>query len=378
MGKENNFGKEKKMLKKVKVILITGVLMVGLVGVTSVSQAQKLEKVLFLVPRPSVDVFDDVIFVVAEKMGYFAEEGLDVRWEGTKGGTDCTRLVATGAADFGYPSEMIMSISIQSGMDIVNVFQIDQMNVFDFGVRPDSGLTRLEQLKGKTIALGSASWAVICDPILRAAGLDPEKDVKYISVGEQRAQAVLAERADALLTWEMEWQLWRDQGIELGIIYGDPRFHVQGNCYCASRKMVKERPDIIEKFLRASTKGLVFAAVNPAAGAEMVLKKFPRIKCSWKAAVENVEICIGVKRSLDSQLHGFGWANLNLWRKNVKGMVVSGALKSYIDPSSFTTHQFVGSANDFDYERIIAQAQSYKLKSHEYPEDYEERGYILK
>ncbi|MCD6318036.1 hypothetical protein J7M02_03095, partial [Candidatus Aerophobetes bacterium] len=64
------------MLKKVKVILLVGILMVSLVGITSISQAQKLEKVLFLVPRPSVDVFDDVMQVVAEKMGYFAEEGL--------------------------------------------------------------------------------------------------------------------------------------------------------------------------------------------------------------------------------------------------------------------------------------------------------------
>ncbi|MCX6090493.1 MAG: ABC transporter substrate-binding protein, partial [Candidatus Atribacteria bacterium] len=147
-----------------KGILVLGVIVAMVLTVSSF--ALGLEKVLFVVPRPSVDVFDDVALVVASKMGYFAEEGIEVEWKGSAGGTDCTKLVATGAAQFGYPSEGVMLWSVVEGMDIMNVYQVDQINVFNFGMKPGSGIKEIKDLKGKTIALGSMAWKPICDPIL--------------------------------------------------------------------------------------------------------------------------------------------------------------------------------------------------------------------
>ena len=54
--------------------------------------------------------------------------------------------------------------------------------VFDLAFQKGKGARRLQGSRGQTIVLGSAGWQAITNPMLAAAGVDPES-VKYVEAG---------------------------------------------------------------------------------------------------------------------------------------------------------------------------------------------------
>ncbi|MCX6088989.1 MAG: hypothetical protein NTX88_01165, partial [Candidatus Atribacteria bacterium] len=96
---------------------------------------------------------------------------------------------------------------------------------------------------------------------------------------------------------------------------------------------------------------------------------FPKLAAnvSWTAAVENVRICTQeVKNSKYTKEHGFGWAATDLWAKVEEEMINSKGLDpaKKVDVNTFITNQFIESANKFDHDAIVKQANEYQLKSH--------------
>ncbi|HVO89291.1 MAG TPA: ABC transporter substrate-binding protein [Casimicrobiaceae bacterium] len=72
-------------------------------------------------------------------------------------------------------------------------------------VRPDSGITSMAQLRGKTIAIPAKGnmQDFIVRRGLEKAGLDPAKDVKFIEVAApDQKQALNSKQVDAITLWE--------------------------------------------------------------------------------------------------------------------------------------------------------------------------------
>lgn len=83
---------------------------------------------------------------------------------------------------------------------ILDVFQQDQNYIFGFGVRKDSGINDLADLKGKIISVGDVGWTVLIDPLLKLTVGFTTQDCEVVSAGPGRAQLVAAGKADAVFT----------------------------------------------------------------------------------------------------------------------------------------------------------------------------------
>ena len=130
------------------------------------------------------------------------DQGLDVVMEpGPMDSFACTKFVDQKKADVGYPSPGILTASVDTGIDVVLVYEMMLDQVFDFAVQKDSPIKSVKDLAGKTFSVGDGGWQVIIDPILIEAGVDP-KSVKYVAVGALWGQAVSEGKADVALTWK--------------------------------------------------------------------------------------------------------------------------------------------------------------------------------
>jgi len=327
----------------------------------STAPAAAQEQVTLVLPR-SIEVLDDPHMVVAMEMGYFEEEGIDFDLEQAIGVDDC-KMVAMGQADLAIPSPYIYLISVEQGLEIQSFAQLDQINIFCFGVLPDSGIETFEDLKGKTISLGAAAWEMISNPILIAAGLDPDQDVSYVIGGEGRAQLVAEGRADAVLTWEKEYQLWEAQGLVFDYLYGRDVLDIVGNTFIARIEDLEnpERADLLARTVRAIAKGLYFVSLNPEAATEMTLNKYPSIVVPFEEALKAVKAATFITYHPVIDEEGWCYQRPDGWEATIEIGLESGNLTQSVSIERAITNDLIGIINDFDRAQVEADAAAYEV-----------------
>ena len=127
-------------------------------------------------PRGTLEVMDDYNLWVPIKMGYFKELGINVKLIGGPLGDALAsaKFVGQNQADVGYPSPGVLTAAIDAGVEVKSAWDMISGQVFDFALPLNSPLKNAKELKGKRIALGSAGWSAIVDPMLVELGDQPE------------------------------------------------------------------------------------------------------------------------------------------------------------------------------------------------------------
>ncbi|NPV54802.1 MAG: ABC transporter substrate-binding protein [Firmicutes bacterium] len=352
--------RKQKLFVTFLVVLMLGLLIFGFAVPTLA--AGKLETVKVVFPRARELAGEDVYLHIANKMGYAAEEGIQFTFESALGTVDCTKLISTGQADVAYPSSYVAITARSKGLPIKMIYDTLQTNIFGFGVRPDSGIKSIRDLKGKKIALGDSGWTVIAAPILKAAGLT-EKDVEWVVAGEGRQLAVWEKKTDAVLTWEMEYQNWASSGISLRFLAGQDYLDYQSNGLTVSDALIQKRPDLVERIARAAAKGAVFSLENPEAAAEIALETFPGVTPkSFKGMVDVVKALNALMAPPWTKDKGLGVCLMEKWQKQIDDMYAAGVILNKIRAEDVVSNRFIKAANDFDHERIRQDARNYVLK----------------
>ncbi len=325
----------------------------------------ELTKMTFITPRGTVEVMDDYNLWVAIELGYFEAMGLDVTMEpGPLDAFACTKFVDQKQADVGYPSPGILSASVDTGMDVIMVYEMMVEQVFDFAVRKDSDIKSVKDFPGHTMSLGDAGWQVIVDPILVEVGIDPAS-IEYVAVGAQWGQAVALGKADIALTWKGLRAQWDAQGLNLKYFLGEEFSKMPANGYAARKSDLADpaKRDLLEKFLRGTSMGIHFARHNPRAAAQIVYDQFAAIR-------EQMEPDLALKSM--QQLHwgytggdrkgdGYGWFDLNAWETYLDIIAELGQTKKRLPLDQVATNDLIAAANDFNHAKVERDAKNFKL-----------------
>lgn len=295
----------------------------------------------------------------AEALGYTRENGIRFEFESALGSTDGTKLVTTGQAQATYPSPFVSVTARASGLPIVSVFNSLQTNIFGFAVTPGSDIRTIADLKGKKVALGDGGWTVIAAPLLASAGLTLD-DVEWVVSGENRQLAVQQGEADAVLTWEMEYQMWWAQGLEFEV-FGQDSTDFQCNGIVVSEQLIAEDPDLVKAIVRAAAMGAHFVVTNPEAGARIALDAYPDAEPSTLEGMlpiveKQAELLTGGNALQD----GYGVHNAQVWQELIDSLYADGVIGTEISADDLVTNEFIAYANDFDRDRVEKDAANYE------------------
>jgi NitT/TauT family transport system substrate-binding protein len=315
-------------------------------------------------PRGTLEVLDDYPYWVGKELGYFGD--LKTRMEpGPSDGTATVKFVALSQADMGFPSPGVFSFALNNNLELVSVWNMGAVDVFDFAFRKGQGVKDLKDLKGKTILLGSAAWEAICKPMFAAAGVDPTT-VKYVEAGWPTwGTALQGGQGDAALAWEGLRADWEGKGLKFDYWLGRRTSPFPANSFVVRRADLDdpERKAFLENYLRGWAMGMQFADVNPLAATEAVFKAMPVVKHNLGPAlgVESLMQLAGVFKGDMSKRAGWGDHDITKWTIFFKTLKDIGQLTVDVDVNKVVTNAFVGPANTFDKAKVEADAKAYKL-----------------
>jgi len=206
---------------------------------------------------PSLSSTSVFSLVIAQKEGYFREEGLNVELLSIRGEI-AIRTVLAGDVDFFTNAGSALAAGVRGiPVRIVTVFQ-DKPS-WDLIAQPE--VKSIAQLRGKNIAVMSpeGSLAVVAREMLRKNGLDPTKDVNLVTMGgdEVRFPALQTRSIQAtLFNTAMSIKAQKDGFVKLGNASEYANL-IEGGL-ATSQDKIQQQPEKIHRFVRGALKGLIF------------------------------------------------------------------------------------------------------------------------
>lgn len=142
---------------------------------------------------------DDWIPWYAFEKGIFKDNGLDVDLQSINGGAQTSAALLSGNIQIGQFGGSEALSANAGGADVVIVANLAP--VYPYKLYVQKGITSIQGLKGKRVGISNAGGSsdIATRAALKAAGLDPDKDVNIIPVGSHanRTAALLAGTIDA-------------------------------------------------------------------------------------------------------------------------------------------------------------------------------------
>jgi putative hydroxymethylpyrimidine transport system substrate-binding protein len=237
-------------------------------------QAQPFSLTLDFYPNP-----DHAGIYMAQKLGYFADAGLDVEIHTPSDPAAPTKQVAAGRADLAISYEPEVVLAHEQGLDVVAVGAMVDSPLTSMIWLQKSGIQGIGGLRGKTIATAGIPYQdAYLKTILARADLSPS-DVKSVNVGFGLLPALISGSADAMLGG------FRNvEGVDLRLRGKDPVVTPVDQLgvptynelvLVARRQQLEEDPEAIRLFLAALARGTAAAIENPGAATAAVLAANP-------------------------------------------------------------------------------------------------------
>jgi len=253
--------------------------------------AQAPEKVTYLFPAPPVlPAFGPI--QLAKGKGYFTEAGLDVSFAVGRGGIDVAKQVGAGNAPLGgiVADGPIMVRGNGVPVKIVAVF--GGKGFMQLVVREDSGIEKPADLKGKTITVMSFQdttfYALL--GLLASAGLS-QNDANIQSVGPTGVWEFVAAGKSAAMAGVPDWiPPIQAAGVKVKVIPSDEFFPHMAQGIAVSDDVIKQKPEMVRKFVRAALRGMKDIMDNPDAAADDFVKFVP----DWKGKEGAVKFALNM------------------------------------------------------------------------------------
>lgn len=226
--------------------------------------AEKLEKVSLRVAfMPNMGSGSALITGI--NMGYFEEQGLDIKLTEFQGGPAEIAAMASGEIDIAQIGHGAHALAIEGEAKII---AMDLLGISDeLLANKTLGIETAADLKGKTIASTAGTSAeIVLDLILRDAGLTQD-DVNVVEMDANGAvSAMVSGNVDAAATWAPSTTIIQEKMGEDVISLGSNGDYIDTvtfpGSFITTDKFAADNEDILVRFIAALMKAQDYRAAN--------------------------------------------------------------------------------------------------------------------
>ena len=319
-------------MKKAILLILSLVLVLSVVSCKS--QADKITVLLDWVPNTN-----HTGLYAALELGCFEEEGLDVEiLQVNEGGT--AQLVAAEQAEFGISYQEEVTYARVEEMPVVAVAAIIQHNTSGFASPAEKGIKSPADFEDKKYGgWGSPVEEAILKAMMNKYDADFDK-LELVSIGS--ADFFTSVTRDVDFTWiYYGWDgvAAEVKGIDLNFINlrdEDKALDFYTPVIIASEQTIDQKPELVEKFLRATAKGYEYAIENPREAAEILLKVSPELDRELVSASQEY-----LSKEYRSDAPYWGYMEREVWENYAKWLYDRDLIGGMMDADRAFTNEFL-------------------------------------
>lgn len=284
-------------------------------------------------------------YVVAHEKGFYKDEGLDVDVQRGYGSADAVKRVAAGTVTFSFGDTGSLVIARAEGIKAKVVGMVYGKAPYALWLRKDAGVSKPADLEGKTLG-GSAGSAVrvLFPAFAKMAGIDASK-VKWQTLDAASLYPTLfSKRIDGMVDFAPGWPTTAKRAAEAKVemekmFYADYGLTIYSNGLLAREETIKEKPDLVRRFVRATMKGLDTAFKNPAEAAKILKKRYPEL--DEDTARGEIEIVRELAWTAEAKANGLGAMAADKMKLTRDIIVEAYGIKADVAVDDLYTNQFV-------------------------------------
>jgi NitT/TauT family transport system substrate-binding protein len=336
----------------------TALFALTMTALTAFGAARAEEKVVYAITTTNISVGQADESSIPRKLGFWKKDGLDVDVIGVAGATMGIQQVISGQADATFVGVDGLFLARAKGIKVKAFYTAVQRPIYQIVALKGNGITKIEDLKGKTIGVPDMSTGAVAftRAILKRSNIDPDNDVKWLSVGYggPAANALRQKSIDVWAAWDTIVAALENNGFEFNQIVPEWATQIPGNVLIASEDTIAKHPDRIMKLARGIAQSSTIAIANPKAAILNHWQMYPETKPESgdiDKELANAEHIFNSRFDLIKLPPGVTQWGLNddaKWKALAELYIEQGLLPKDFDYKAAYTNALIDDINKFD------------------------------
>lgn len=249
----------------------------AILAAPAIGRAMAAENVTYLFPAPLfLPAF--IPHHVAMKRGYFAAEGLNVKFEVGRGGADVAKQVAVGNADVGGGVGETSMIVRPNGLKVRGVALLGGRPIFQIAARKAAKIGAISDLKGKKVGVigyeDTGYYALL--GALAASGVS-KTDLHIEAVGNAgMTELMISGSLDAIMATPDWADAIESANVPLDYFPIDKVFPAMAQAVLASDDLIAKKPQVAGGVARALVRAVKDCMADPAAAVKDFIADVPQ------------------------------------------------------------------------------------------------------
>jgi NitT/TauT family transport system substrate-binding protein len=336
-----------------KMILFTAVAVLLVIGVLALSPWRAGREALLVAddrPKKTTIVMGYIPnvqfapYYVAQELGYFADEGLDVSFD-YGFATDIMSLVGRGEVDFGVSDGDQVIIARDRSIPVKVVYTMYVKYPVGIVSLEEAGINRVADLAGKQVGapVPFGSNYIGLQLLLRSAGLSLD-DIRFEAIGYTQIESLLSGRVDAVSVFiNNEAVVLRDKGYDINLFEVHEVTPMVSAAIVTGERTIARKPDVVQGLVRAIARAGEYALENdPGQVMELIRGYIPTI------SDQNLEINTKVLSAsmdlwtdLSGSLSGLGYTSREDWAESIRELDELGLIEGEVSAGECFTNRFL-------------------------------------